>query len=123
MTEEEKALAVAVTAADDKRAENIMALNLKGLSSVADTYLIMEAGSERQVVAIADEVEDKMAAAGYTLLRQEGRQAAQWVLLDYGDLLVHIFKQESRDFYQLEKLWSQAAEIDVSPWLTKKVEF
>ncbi|KRN32533.1 ribosome silencing factor [Weissella halotolerans] len=123
MTHEKTPLAVAVMAADDKRAENMMALNVNGLSSVTDTYLIMDAASERQVVAIADEIEDKMAAAGFALLRQEGRQAAQWVLLDYGDLLVHIFKRESRDFYQLEKLWSQAAEIDVSPWLAKKVAF
>ncbi|MBM7616490.1 ribosome-associated protein [Weissella uvarum] len=115
--EDKKMLEVAVKAADSKRAEDIVALDLEGISFIADAYLIAQAPTERQVIAIADEIDNQMAKAGYELTRQEGRQAGQWVLLDYGDLIVHIFKGEVRRHYNLEKLWGDASEIDLSAWI------
>ncbi|SUP53103.1 ribosome-associated protein [Weissella viridescens] len=85
-------LEVAVKAADSKRAEDIVALDLEGISFIADEYLIMQAPTERQVLAIADEIVDQMEKAGFALTRQEGRREGQWVLLDYGDLIVHILR-------------------------------
>lgn len=97
-------LAVAVKAADSKRAEDLVALDIHEMSIITDDYLILSAPTERQVIAIADEIIDKMAEAGFDLVRQEGRSEGQWVLLDFGDLIVHVFKTETREFYRLEKI-------------------
>lgn len=120
MIDAKQQLEVAVKAVDGKRAADILALDLGGISFIADTYLIADAPTERQVLAIADEVIDKMAEAGVPLTRQEGRQEGQWLLLDFGDLLVHIFKSDIRGFYNLEKLWGQAPEINISEWLVEE---
>lgn len=117
---ESQMLEVAVKAADSKRAEDIVALGLEGISFIADEYLIMQAPTERQVLAIADEIADQMEKAEFELTRQEGRREGQWVLLDYGDLIVHIFKSDVRHFYNLEKLWGDAPEIDIADWIDEE---
>lgn len=113
-------LAVAVQAADSKRAEDLVALDIHEMSIIADDYLILSAPTERQVIAIADEIIDKMAEAGFNLANQEGRSEGQWVLLDFGDLIVHVFKTETREFYQLEKSWQAAPEVEIDQWIIKK---
>lgn len=120
MIDAKQQLEIAVKAVDSKRGADILALDLGGISFIADTYLIADAPTERQVLAIADEVISKMAEAGVPLISQEGRQEGQWVLLDFGDLLVHLFKGEARGFYNLEKLWGQAPEINISDWLVEE---
>ena len=110
-------LAVAVKAADSKRAEDLVALDIHEMSIIADDYLILSAPTERQVIAIADEIIDKMAEAGFNLVNQEGRTEGQWVLLDFGDLIVHVFKTETREFYQLEKSWQAAPEVEIDQWI------
>ena len=77
----------------------------------------MQANSERQVKAIADEIEEKVAAAGVQVRDIEGKNAANWVLLDFGDVVVHVFRTETRQFYNLEKLWAEAPLVDVSDWV------
>ncbi|PWG01023.1 ribosome silencing factor [Levilactobacillus bambusae] len=112
-------LEIAVKAADSKRAENIVALNLDGVSLVSDYFLIMDAGSGRQVQAIVDAIKDAEEKAGVTVKSVEGKDAANWILMDLGDVVVHVFKSDQRGYYNLEKLWSQAPAIDVAQWVTE----
>jgi ribosome-associated protein len=120
MTTVNEQLEVAVRAADSKRAEDIIALDIHEVSLVADAFLIMSAPTNRQVLAIVDEIEDKMAEAGFELVKHEGRHEGEWVLMNFGDIIVHVFKTEERDFYNLEKLWGNAPAIDVDQWLVKE---
>lgn len=110
-------LETVVKAADSKRAEEIVALGVANVSLLADYFVIMQANSERQVKAIADEIEEKVAAAGVQVRDIEGKNAANWVLLDFGDVVVHVFRTETRQFYNLEKLWAEAPLVDVSDWV------
>ena len=110
-------LETVVKAADSKRAEEIVALDVANVSLLADYFVIMQANSERQVKAIADEIEEKVAAAGVQVRDIEGKNAANWVLLDFGDGVVHVFRTETRQFYNLEKLWAEAPLVDVSDWV------
>lgn len=110
-------LKVVVEAADSKRAEDIVALDVQGISLLADYFVIMQANSERQVKAIADIVEEKVEAAGFEVRNVEGKDGANWILLDLGDVVVHVFKTETRQFYNLEKLWSDAPLVDIGDWV------
>ena len=95
-------------AANDKKAKDILLLNMDGLSPVTDFYVICSAGNSTLVKAIADNIEDKLAEAGVHPTHKEGYADARWVLLDYGDVVAHVFLEEERDFYNLEQLWSDA---------------
>ncbi len=93
-------------AANDKKAKDILLLNMEGLSPVTDFYVICSAGNSTLVKAIADNIEDKLAEAGVHPTHKEGYADARWVLLDYGDVVAHVFLEEERDFYNLEQLWA-----------------
>lgn len=95
-------------AANDKKAKDILLLNMDGLSPVTDFYVICSAGNSTLVKAIADNIEDKLAEAGVYPTHKEGYADARWVLLDYGDVVAHVFLEEERDFYNLEQLWADA---------------
>ncbi|MFL1696185.1 ribosome silencing factor [Weissella kandleri] len=113
-----KMLEIAVKAADSKRAEDIVALDVQGVSMFTDALLIMDAPSNRQVLAITQEIVDKMHEAGFTLRQHEGRDNGEWVVLDFGDLTVHVFKEEMRNFYGLEQLWAAKSQpINIQEWL------
>ena len=86
----------------------ILLLNIKGLSPVTDFYVICSAGNSTLVKAIADNIEDKLAEAGVHPTHKEGYADARWVLMDYGDVVAHVFLEEERDFYNLEQLWADA---------------
>lgn len=111
-------LETAVRAADLKRAEDIMVLHISEVSLIADDFMICHGNSERQVEAIANEVIEKVEEVGGTVKRIEGMDTKRWVLIDCGDLVVHVFVEEERDLYQLEKLWKDAPLVDVSNWVT-----
>jgi ribosome-associated protein len=101
-------------AAWDKKAENLIVLDLRGLSDVTDYFVICHGSSERQAKAIADSIEERLIKT--QRLRPtsvEGRTRAEWILLDYIDFVVHVFQEEKRDFYRLERLWGDAPEVDV----------
>lgn len=89
----------------DKKAQNIVALNVKDLTVITDCMLIATGRSTIQVRTLADEVEERMTEQGFEPIRKEGMQEGRWVVLDYGEVLVHLFHQEERDFYRLDKLW------------------
>ncbi len=90
---------------DDKKAQDIMLLHVADMTIVADDFVIASAPNVNHVQMLAEEVEHQMAAAGETPLRTEGVREGRWVVLDYADVLVHIFHKEEREFYQLERLW------------------
>ncbi|MDW0109008.1 ribosome silencing factor [Sporosarcina aquimarina] len=106
-------LELTFNAADDKRAEDIVVLNMEGVSLIADQFVICHANSERQVQAIAREIADKASEENYEVKRIEGLDAGRWVLVDLGDVVAHVFHKEERGFYNLEKLWGDAPTIEV----------
>jgi len=99
-----------VAAAIDKKASDLLVLNLTEISSFADYFVICSAGSERQAHAIADAIEETLRSRGRRPISIEGYAAARWVLLDYGEVLFHVFLEESRRFYGLERLWGDAGD-------------
>lgn len=110
-------LATVVRAADGKRAEQIVALDVQNVSLLADYFVIMQGNSERQVKAIADSIDEAVTEAGGTIKNVEGKDGASWILLDLGDVVVHVFQEETRQFYNLEKLWADAERVDISAWV------
>ena len=112
-------LRLAVQAADEKGAATPVALRVAELFPLADVFLLVSGSVERNVQAISDEIEDRLNDAGVRTIRREGREGGRWILLDFGDLIVHVFHQEERDFYQLERLWKDCPIIDVAPLLER----
>ncbi len=109
-----KEIEVIAAAMLDKKAQNVVAMDLSGIgTAITDHFVICNADSTTQVVAISDNVVEKMwTECKEDPLRSQGRENAFWVILDYGDIVVHIFKTEYRDFYRLEDLWSDAEKIN-----------
>ncbi len=96
-----------------KKGYDVKILNLKNLTSIADYFVICSADSDIQVKAIADEIDKKLSKKGIKCLHKEGELALNWVLLDYFDIVVHVFRKETRDYYGLEKLWGDAEVIEI----------
>ncbi|MBO0959428.1 ribosome silencing factor [Neobacillus sp. MM2021_6] len=111
--ENQELLKIAVKAADDKRAEDILALNMNGISSIADYFIICHGNSDKQVQAIAKEMKEKAQEFGYDVKRIEGFDEARWVLIDLGDVVAHVFHREERSYYNLERLWGDAPLVDL----------
>lgn len=101
-------LKIAVKAADDKRAEDILALNMQGISLIADYFIICHGNSDKQVQAIAREMKEKAQENGYEVKRMEGFDEARWILIDLGDVVAHVFHRDERSYYNLERLWGDA---------------
>ena len=110
-------LQLTVEAAADKRADDIVALDVAEVSLMADYFVILSADSKRQVQAIADNIVDFVRKAGSDVKSVEGRTAGEWVLIDAGDVIVHVFQKDARAHYNLEKLWSDAPIVDVAQWV------
>lgn len=104
---------LAVLAALDKKADDLVLLNVGEVSSFADYFLICTGRSNRQVQAIADEITGALKSAGHMLLGVEGHREGKWVLIDADDLIVHVFHEPIRTFYNLESLWHQAGRVDL----------
>lgn len=104
-------LHVAALAADSKQADDLVALDVSGPLPLTDIFLLATGRNERNVMSIASEVEDKLIEAGAKPLRREGRSEGRWVLLDFGDLVVHVFHEEDRMYYSLERLWKDCPVI------------
>lgn len=107
-------LTIAVSAADAKQAEELVALDISDVSPFADVYLLASGGNERQVISIAAEIEDRLIDGGAKPLRREGRSEGRWILLDFGDLVVHVFHTDERAFYSLERLWSDCPVLTIN---------
>lgn len=101
------ALAIA-NAGLDKKAEDVVLLDVRGLTGYADYFVIMTADSDRQASAIADHLDEKMKEAGVTKVGSEGYETGRWILVDYGDVVAHVMSRDSRELYDLEGLWADA---------------
>lgn len=97
---------------DDDKGMDIVTIPLAGKSTIADYMIIATGASSRQVAAMADNIEFKMKKSGVAIMGKEGIQQADWVLLDTAEVIVHIFRPEVRDFYALERMWTQTASTD-----------
>ena len=106
-------LAIAIHAAHDKKALNMTALDLRAITSFADYFLICSGTSTRQVQAISDAVVERLREEGDRPLHVEGYDVAEWILLDFGHLIVHVFSEKARTFYELERLWRDAGRIEI----------
>jgi len=102
----------AILALEDKKAEDIRVIDISQVSVIADYFIIANGNNNSQVQAMADEVEERLHRAGYPLKQKEGYDHANWVLLDFGDIIVHIFDKENRLFYDLERIWRDGMLID-----------
>lgn len=113
-------LEVIVKALDSKRAEDIQAIKIGDLTIIADYFIIADGTSNIHTKALAEEVEFKMSQLGIEPSRTEGYQGQTWIVLDYGDVVVHVFYKETRDHYNLERLWSDGTNVDISQYLVKE---
>jgi len=109
----EQELQLIVNAIDDKRAEDIVVLNMSSISPVAEYFVICEGNSEKQVQAIARELKEVAIEHNLPIKRLEGFDAARWVLADLENVVVHVFHRDDRDYYNLEKLWADAPKVEV----------
>ncbi len=105
---------IVVRAAGEKKASDIRVLDLRPVTSFADYFIICSGTNQRQIQAIADEVERTLKLAGEHVNSIEGYSNAEWVLMDYGDVVVHIFSDKARGYYDLERLWRHAPDVPVS---------
>lgn len=104
---------VAYKALDDKMGIDIVVLDISEISVIADYFVIASASNPNQIKALADEVEEKLyKEAGYRLHHAEGFQTKSWILLDFGDIVVHLFNKEDREFYNIERIWGDAKFVD-----------
>ncbi|OAN32715.1 ribosome silencing factor RsfS [Plantibacter sp. H53] len=106
-----EAVQLAATAAESKGGEDLVALDVSGPLPFVDAFLLVTGRSERNVVAIAGEVEDRLNASGVKTLRREGKSEGRWILLDFGEVVVHVFHEEERMYYSLERLWKDCPVI------------
>jgi ribosome-associated protein len=105
---------LAAEAADSKQAENLVALDVSGPLPLADVFLLASGRNERNVIAIAEEIQDRLGESGSKVLRREGMSEGRWILLDFGDLVVHVFHEEDRMYYSLERLWKDCPVVPLA---------
>ncbi|MEG6571874.1 ribosome silencing factor [[Clostridium] cellulosi] len=104
----------AVKILNGRKAEDIKAIDIAGISILADYFLIASGSSTTQVRALAEELEFKLSEIGVEPLRVEGMQSSTWIILDYGSVVIHIFHRDTRSFYNLERLWADGREVELS---------
>lgn len=103
---------IAIAALEDKKAEDVRVIDIADVSVLADYFIIASGNNRTQVQAMADEVEQRLGRAGAVPRQVEGYQAANWVLLDFGDVIIHIFDAQNRLFYDLERIWKDGTQIE-----------
>ena len=104
---------IAYNALSDKKGEDIKIIDVTGISVLADYFIIANGNSDSQVNALVDNVEEELHKAAYPLKQREGQASGSWVLLDFGDIIVHVFDRENRLFYDLERIWKDGKDISV----------
>ncbi len=105
-------MSLVVSAAEAKKANNVVALNLQGISLIADYFVICHGNSDVQVQAIATEIRKMAEQSGVPVKGIEGFESARWVLIDLGDVVVHVFHRDDREYYNIERLWSDAKVVE-----------
>lgn len=112
--ETERLMKIAYQAMDEKKASDIRVIDISKISILADYFMIASGSNPNQIHAMADLVEEKLAKEGIHARSVEGYQNASWILMDYQDIVIHIFDQESREFYNLERIWSDGEAVPVN---------
>ena len=107
---------------DDKQAEDIRVININEISTIADYFVIANAKNSQHLNAIVDDVLDELAKEGIHEISIEGNYTSGWVLIDFGDIILHVFDRENRLFYNLEKMWKDGKEMDISEFVGGKNE-
>ncbi|MBU3876753.1 ribosome silencing factor [Faecalicatena sp. AGMB00832] len=105
---------IAFKALDEKKGEDIKIIDISGVSVLADYFIIANGNSDSQVNALVDNVEESLGKAGFHLKQREGHGTGSWVLLDFNDIIVHIFDKENRLFYDLERIWRDGKDVDIA---------
>lgn len=111
---------LACKALEEKKAIDIKVIDIQGLSVMADYFIISTASNPNQVQAMVDNVEEMMEKAGYPIKHVEGTRGSNWILMDFGDVIVHIFDQENRLFYDLERIWQDGVLADAKDFLDEE---
>ena len=107
-----------VRSLDKHKAAGITAIGVSELTVITDYFVMAEGGSATHVRSLADHIEEELAAEGVAIRRTEGYQESKWVLIDLGGVVVHLFQPETRQYYDLERLWKDGVQVDVTPWVT-----
>ena len=111
-----------VKAIDKKKGRDIQVLDLSGLTTLTNYFVIATGGSNKNVQAICDFVEEEMQKIGAKMWTKEGYDNGEWILLNYDDVVVHIFQEEPREFYKLEHIWKDAPDIDISDLIEERID-
>ena len=113
---------LAIAALEDKKANDVRVIDIAGVSVIADYFVIASGSNTNQVQAMADSVREALGRAGHEPRQVEGYGSANWILMDYNDIIVHIFSDESRTFYDLERIWRDGKEVSVGEFETEDVQ-
>ena len=113
MNESKKMALLAVEALEDKKAEDITIIDISEVSVLADYFIIADGNNKNQVQAMVDNVQEELFKAGYEMKQMEGYREGNWILLDFGDIIIHIFDKENRLFYDLERIWKDVKEVSI----------
>ena len=113
MEQSKKMAKLAYEALDDRKGEDIKVIDISKVSTIADYFIIANGSNSNQVSALVDSVEDKLAKDGFHAKQREGVGLGSWVLLDFGEIIVHVFDKENRLFYDLERIWRDGVSVDV----------
>ena len=117
MNREQEMLSIACKAIDDKKALDIKVIDIREVSVIADYFVITSGSNLNQVQAIVDNVEEQLGRAGFEPKQVEGTRSSNWILMDYVDIIIHVFDEENRLFYDLERIWRDGKELDASEFL------
>ena len=120
MSKSREMVNLACQALDDKKGKDIKVIDIHEVSVIADYFVIASGSNQNQVQAMVDNVDEQLGRAGYEAKQVEGTKNSAWVLMDYGDVIIHVFDEENRLFYDLERIWRDGKELDVSEFLEEK---
>ena len=113
MSIEKEMVRIACKALDDKKAKDIKIIDIRNISVLADYFIIADGNNKNQVQAMVDNVQEELVKAGYEMKQMEGYREGNWILLDFGDIIIHIFDKENRLFYDLERIWKDGKEVSI----------
>lgn len=113
MEQAKEMVKIAVKALEDKKAEDVKIIDIGGVSTIADYFIIANGSNQNQLQAMRDAVEEDLYKAGYPIKQIEGNSNSSWILMDYTDIIVHVFSKEDRLFYDLERIWQDGKEISL----------
>lgn len=113
MNQSAEMVKIAAKALADKKAEDVRIIDIREISTIADFFVIADGSNANQLAAMRDAVDEELYKAGYHTRQVEGNQNSTWILMDYNDIIVHIFSREDRLFYDLERMWTDGKQIDI----------